>query len=304
MDAYPGVPKVAHAALKLGRMNLYRTDDDFEEFFRRNQNNFENSFLFFLGYQGPRSDGIKGVRLGRYENRNPFLIVALPRRLRGTLVHKELQYKSLQLMTLFDVHATFMDILYFQPKDNFKNISYLSTKPYSKGSSLLRKWKDSRNCNNLPIPWEYCLCQYERKNVKDKRLQQEIGKFIAKELNDNIKRAGFMLECRLQKYEQTLDAQQLQIGSGLTLYSMFVKLRPSSGKFTTLDAQQLQIGSGFTLYSMFVKLKPSNGKFTAEVLKTSSGFLLVSRISRWGHYNKEGNCAPESLRPFCQCWHK
>lgn len=55
---------------------------------------------------------IEKVRLGRYENRNPFFVVALPKFLRETAVQKQLQEKSLQLMTHFDLHGTFMDILH------------------------------------------------------------------------------------------------------------------------------------------------------------------------------------------------
>lgn len=51
------------------------------------------------------------VPLGRYEGNNPMLTVSVPKRYRNTPIHEQLKNKSRQLMTHFDLHATFMDIL-------------------------------------------------------------------------------------------------------------------------------------------------------------------------------------------------
>ncbi|KAK6059378.1 hypothetical protein COOONC_02995 [Cooperia oncophora] len=118
-----------------------------------------------MGDHGPRFSGIETVHLGRYENRNPFLLVALPKMMRNTKVHKELRTKAMQLMTHFDLHATLVDFLHYQPKANFLDTTKRMMLPHSKGSSLLRKWEGPRNCQTLPIPFEYCICQYEKKNV-------------------------------------------------------------------------------------------------------------------------------------------
>ncbi|VDK58116.1 unnamed protein product [Cylicostephanus goldi] len=141
---------------------------------------------------------------------------------------------------------------------------------FNKGSSLLRRWIRSRTCNNLPIPVEYCLCRYEKKELKDDRLRQRIGEFIASQLNTYLTNVGIANICLNQEYEKTLDAQQLQTGENTTLYSMFVRL------------------------------KPMKGDFTAEVLGTTSGFQLVSGFDRWDH-RKRGHCAPKVFRPLCQC---
>ncbi|KIH52449.1 hypothetical protein ANCDUO_17451 [Ancylostoma duodenale] len=126
MNSYPGVPKIAQAwPTELGHEdvgNLYHADSHFLEFLRRNQKNLDNSFFFFAGDHGPRTNGMEKVRLGRYENRNPFLVVVLPKYLRKTAVQEQLREKSLQLMTHFDLHATFMDILHvgiFSCKNSF-----------------------------------------------------------------------------------------------------------------------------------------------------------------------------------------
>ncbi|KAK5980834.1 hypothetical protein GCK32_016408 [Trichostrongylus colubriformis] len=91
--------------------DIYHTDAQFLDFFKRNSEQLDNAFLFFMGDHGPRSDGIEKVPLGRYEQNNPLLVVSIPRRYRNTSIHEQLRNKSEVLMTPFDLHATFMDIL-------------------------------------------------------------------------------------------------------------------------------------------------------------------------------------------------
>nr|CDJ96715.1 Protein T07G12.3 [Haemonchus contortus] len=79
------------------------------------------------------------VKLGRYESLNPFLMVSIPKSYRSTAIHKQLRNKSRELMTNFDLHATFIDILEVQMKSNFSDTSY--REPQDSGSSLFREWR-------------------------------------------------------------------------------------------------------------------------------------------------------------------
>ncbi|ETN74307.1 hypothetical protein NECAME_13051 [Necator americanus] len=115
MYAYPGVPKIAqiwpttlaHETLK----DLFHSDDHFLNFFQRNKKFVNRSFFFFMGDHGPRREGIGELRLGQYENLNPFLMVIIPAIYRNTAIHDQLKKKAHELMTNFDIHATLMDIL-------------------------------------------------------------------------------------------------------------------------------------------------------------------------------------------------
>ncbi|KAK6014735.1 hypothetical protein OSTOST_19876, partial [Ostertagia ostertagi] len=88
-------------------------------------------------------------------------MVSIPKRYRNTSIHEQLRRKSYVLMTHFDLHATFMDIL--KPLSNFSDTSYRA--PQGSGSSLFREWRGPRNCRTLPIPSQYCICQYNRTNL-------------------------------------------------------------------------------------------------------------------------------------------
>ncbi|KAK6738571.1 hypothetical protein RB195_020589 [Necator americanus] len=263
MNAYQGVPKVghilpvylAHDTLK----DLYHSDEYFLNFFEKNRHNVDESFIFFMGDHGPNSGDIHKVLLGKYEKNNPFLMVTIPKRYRNSPIHEQLRNKSLALMTHFDLHATFMDILNLQPSAGFNDTSYHNMSPMSKGSSLLREWRGTRNCRTLPIPSQYCLCQYNRTVIEDEKIREKVGVFLAEQLNSFLERSGISHKCRRQYYSSTQNATQLKDGDAL-------------------------------LYEVEVFLTPSNGLFSAHVRSTSSGFLLYSGFTRLNRYGDQGDC--------------
>ncbi|KAK5981229.1 hypothetical protein GCK32_021779, partial [Trichostrongylus colubriformis] len=62
MNAYSGVPKMALIwMVELGHDGVesyYHTDDQFLDFFKRNEKHLSNSFLIFAGDHGPRYSGV------------------------------------------------------------------------------------------------------------------------------------------------------------------------------------------------------------------------------------------------------
>ncbi|KHJ91029.1 hypothetical protein OESDEN_09113 [Oesophagostomum dentatum] len=249
MNAYPGVPKaaqifpiwLAHDSYK----DIYHSDVQFLNFFKRNRHHFDNSILFFMADHGPKGE-ISKVRLGRYETLNPFLVVSIPKRYRNTPIHEQLRNKTHTLMTPFDLHATLMDILRYQIPAGFNDTSYRDMLPLSKGSSLFREWRGPRNCRTLPIPSQYCLCQYNRTEIKDEDVKSRVGVFLAEQLNAILARAGLSGKCRKQYY-------------GWVLYSVESITHPED----TDSATQLKDGD-VLLYEIAVYLNPSQGLFSAE----------------------------------------
>ncbi|VDO72688.1 unnamed protein product [Heligmosomoides polygyrus] len=148
------------------------------------------------------------LRLGQYEDRNPFLMVILPAVYRNTSIHVQLEQKVLELMTHFDLHATLIDILKLQPSSNFSDISYRDMSPLSKGSSLFREWRGARNCRTLPIPSQYCLCQYNWTVIRDVEFQAEMGEFLVNELNQQLRNAGLKDKCQKQTYNTELSFEE------------------------------------------------------------------------------------------------
>ncbi|RCN45002.1 hypothetical protein ANCCAN_08997 [Ancylostoma caninum] len=101
------VTKLAHD--DTGR--LYKGDNDLYNFFVRNRQELDNSFMFFLGDHGPRFGKETKTTFGRNEANNPFLYVTVPKQLRKSRMFKVLKEKEYELITPHDIHATLKDIL-------------------------------------------------------------------------------------------------------------------------------------------------------------------------------------------------
>ncbi|KAL6731926.1 hypothetical protein Aduo_002743 [Ancylostoma duodenale] len=224
-----------------------------------------------MGDHGPTGNNIGRLQLGQYENLNPFLMVVIPAVYRNTSIHAELRKKTHQLMTNFDLHATLMDILKLQPHVNFTDTSYRDMMPLSKGSSLLREWIGPRNCLTLPIPSEYCICQYNRTEIKRVELKEMLGRYLAKHLNSYLIKQNLGGKCQAQHYNQT---------------SLITKLENGNS----------------TLYSVAAYLSPSNGLFSAFIRRSNAGFEMSSGFIRLDSYGRQGDCLEGNPnKPLCHC---
>ncbi|WKX98686.1 hypothetical protein Q1695_013959 [Nippostrongylus brasiliensis] len=275
MDAYPGTPKVgqiwpttlAHESLK----ELYHTDVQFLDFFKRNRAVIDRSFTFFMGDHGPRREGIGNVELGRLENLTPFLVVIIPEEYRGSDIHKQLEDKKLRLMTNFDIHATLMDILDFQPPTGFSDTSYLDMEPISKGSSLFREWRGIRNCKTLPIVSDYCICQYNWTVLTNVTMIKALGNFLIDQLNLRIAKEGLSAKCANQTYKDVSQISYL-------------------------------VDNEVTVYKTVVIAQPSLGLFSGLIRARASGLSLGSRIERMNEYQRQGDCIKyHAMQPLCYC---
>ncbi|VDM67456.1 unnamed protein product [Strongylus vulgaris] len=110
------VTKLAHD--DTGR--LYKGDNDLYNFFVKNRQELDDSFVFFLGDHGPRFGKETKTTFGRNEANNPFLYMTVPKTLRNSEMFKVLKEKGYELITPHDIHATLKDILEVGEKYYFK----------------------------------------------------------------------------------------------------------------------------------------------------------------------------------------
>ncbi|KIH61132.1 hypothetical protein ANCDUO_08603 [Ancylostoma duodenale] len=205
LKAYKDVPKfslswagnLAHDHTKA----LYQGDYSLYSFFRSNRKALEKSFLFFFGDHGPRwgeevkAEGgsnpflfvvlPKSLRHTKLHEQvkaeggnNPFLFIVLPKSLRHTKLHEQVLKNSKELMTPHDLHATFKDILYYQPQSNFSETEFKEFKSNPRGSSLLRE-----------------LRYNVRRTCTDQALIQKLGRFAAEQMNKQLRSYSFQPGC-------------------------------------------------------------------------------------------------------------
>ncbi|PIO75600.1 hypothetical protein TELCIR_02351 [Teladorsagia circumcincta] len=253
--------------------SLYKADTDLYEFFLKNKNALNNSFIFIMADHGPRigevqresnggscghgwakrqliieyaadpsdnEDDEAYTYFGLREQNNPLLYIVVPKHLRKSGMHEQLLENSGELVTPHDLHSTLKDILYFQPESTFTDLKYkrFDSNPY--GSSLLRKFESGvrRSCKTLPIPFQYCICQYEKKIITDKRKLAVLGNYSVARLVSTLDSHEVLDECQPIALSEVLLAEEYLLpdrnflGTSIHLYYVvFTVALPAEGKF-------------------------------------------------------------------------
>ncbi|CAJ0590141.1 unnamed protein product [Cylicocyclus nassatus] len=282
LRSYDNFPKFSYVSLtELTHDNsaqLYEADYDLYEYLLRNRDALNSSFLFFLSDHGPRFGGETKASVNRNEQKNPFLYIVLPERLRGSPMHEQLKTNSKELLTHHDIHSTLQDILYFQPATNFTEMDYKDFNNSKRGSSLLRRFEAGikRNCKTLPIPFQYCICQYATSAVTDEKLRQKLAIFAVEQLDLLLQSEGVSSSCENVKLKKILSINQY------TSTSMF-------------ENQIFDV--------TFEVAPPARGKFQIPVrLKQGKLALAGATFLRLDRYNDMGDCMSKGvLRSYCTC---
>ncbi|GMS88875.1 hypothetical protein PENTCL1PPCAC_11050, partial [Pristionchus entomophagus] len=277
IKAYPDRPRAFLTwASYLGHdsPNLpFHTDIQYKEFFERNKEEFDNSFIFFMGDHGLRFGWYSRDPVGQRDVNNPMLMISVPRRLRDDVdLMANLEQNSKELLTMFDTHATLVDIAETFSRPGPYNFSETAEKPGRMGSSLLRPLPSApRNCKTLPIPPQYCLCEIKKERLNITAAHSAIGKTIATVVNERVAEANVSDICAELEMDQLTQLQRV-VGAH-DLYEATVRLRPGGGVFQTFVR-------GFsTDYS-----------------------VVVPDVTRINKYGKQGDCTKmNEIRPLCYC---
>ncbi|GMS81248.1 hypothetical protein PENTCL1PPCAC_3423, partial [Pristionchus entomophagus] len=248
----------------------FHADAHYEQFFKRNKKEFDNSFVFFMGDHGLRFGWYSRDSVGRRDVDNPMLLVSVPQYLRnGSDLMKNLIHNSDQLLSHFDTHATFIDII--ETFSGKLSTNYSDTVGL-KGSSFLRPLPDGqRNCKTLPIPPQYCLCEITRARQKITVEHSAIGQAVSTFLNSRLAENQLSDLCAKLELEKLTELNLIE--GAEDLYEVTVKLRPDGGIFKTF-------------------VQRTRGEY----------FVIVPDVNRLNAYGHNGDCITiNELRPFCFC---
>ncbi|KAK6052817.1 hypothetical protein COOONC_09678 [Cooperia oncophora] len=239
----------------------------------------DNSFVFFIGDHGPRFGKETRTTFGRHEANNPFLYMTVPKSLRNSEMFKVLKAKEYELITPHDIHATLKDILEEQPFSNFLDTAYKSFLPLSRGSSLLREFEQGmvRNCKTLPIPSQYCICQYEKIPLDDDALAIKLGQFAVDGINAVLQENNVSENCSHLILHQ--------------VHSVLCYVLPEEQRKDT------------AIYDVTFQVSPSGGLFEIPI-RSKNGVLKVagSTFTRLNEYGKQSACiSKDFLKPLCHC---
>ncbi|GMT17990.1 hypothetical protein PFISCL1PPCAC_9287 [Pristionchus fissidentatus] len=281
MRAYPNTPKIAMTwASNLGHdsANLpFHADKEYRKLFERNRDELDNSFVVFMGDHGLRFGKLRWTDAGKRDINNPMMIVSVPRWLRNnTTLMANLNKNAQELLTMFDLHATLLDISESSNSSKSSDFSETIVKPDLRGSSFLRPLPSTpRNCKTLPIPPQYCLCKVEKEKENiTSELSSSVGESIALDVNERLAEWNVTEICARLEPEKLTELQRV-VGAR-DLYEATVKLRPGGGSFQT-----------------FVRRDEFNA---------SSFSVVVPDVTRLDKYGRQADCTQKNeIRPLCFC---
>ncbi|EGT32505.1 hypothetical protein CAEBREN_11083 [Caenorhabditis brenneri] len=217
--------KITHSYID----GVARIDEFLIEFFKRNHETFENSFVFFVSDHGLRfgyglGDYLK-TEIGSFERHNPYLAISIPKNLRSKSrdILRTLRENSLQLQTHYDTRATLLDILKFQPMAEFKNRHPIKING-EKGNSLIRRQPSSpRTCATLPIPLQYCICQVAKWETRNKPLQKYLGPRLVDHVNTLLSKSNMSEICETHQMEKVTSLTEFGYSKQFKTYKMSVQ---------------------------------------------------------------------------------
>ncbi|CAD6184893.1 unnamed protein product [Caenorhabditis auriculariae] len=285
-ESYEGVPKFgwlwSSEASHYYVEQTVHVDLDFRNFLIDHRKEFENSFVILMGDHGLRFGKYAHSENGAFEAKNSHFTISIPRELReSTRLLDILRLNAQKLQSTFDVHATFRDIVMYQPEQAYSNYDPIA-KATDRGHSLLRRQPEiDRNCKTLEIPFSFCMCKFEMKNVTTfSQVSKSIGSYIIGIINKGLKEANMTNKCEPVILNKALDIRSYK-------YS-------KEGRYQVFKAT-------------IKAAAPHNGIFRAHIRKSDPTDpslpptldLVSDSIERLDKYGNAGSCAPYAVGHYC-----
>ncbi|XP_064472797.1 uncharacterized protein LOC135387616 [Ornithodoros turicata] len=245
-------------------------DAPLRRFFDEISDQLNNTLLVFLSDHGLRFGTIRTTLIGKFEDRQPFAFLSLPKWfLDGhQILNKNLATNQDRLTTHFDVHATLKEFLQF-PNEGSKT---------KRGLSLFHEIPESRTCSDASIAHHYCSCEAVETDKVPPQDVLGMARTLVREINS-------WLNVRIC-YPLTLN----RVKDVMTAYSSPEELR-----------------NNVSHYLVTIETSPAGAIFeaTLRVNRSSGNVSVDGSISRCDRYYGQSSCiADRVLEKFCICRRK
>lgn len=246
--------------------------------------------MFILGDHGNRIDAIRLTDVGRIEDRMPMVSVVLPEWTKRVYPgwRQALQKNSKRLLSSYDLHGTFLDILTTLRKQGAEDVHKAFEFQRLRESGLDVRWAKhfsnksvelsffepvpvTRSCDDAGIPAWFCVCQtdQEKLSVTDKR-SWRAAETVVEHFNTKILKG--LSQCAKQKL--------VSVQSAVLTRN---KKQPSE----------------YRIQVMFLT-EPGGGVFEASVeVRVIDGCeerTVVGELLRINRYGSQADCLPPALR--------
>ncbi|KAI6237506.1 hypothetical protein M3Y95_00272300 [Aphelenchoides besseyi] len=237
----------------------YHVDDAFYQFFKRNEQHLRDSFVLLFADHGNRLARIHSTSIGRIEDKNPMLVLSVPEELRrNPTLMSTLNLNSRRLISHYDTYVTLKEIAKYgktwTETTDFELLVDPALTQNQVGTSYLHPISDNRTCNDLQIPFQYCVCEETKVPVNDVELAKRAIRVIIDHMNEQLKSTP----------ETTSKCAELSLNEKKPF--SLIQHRPESKRHVY-----------FTTFAV----NPSNGSYVGfvEVFLVSNHFIAMTNIS-------------------------
>ncbi|XP_054724869.1 uncharacterized protein LOC129235195 isoform X2 [Uloborus diversus] len=298
-DSYPDVLKfgfVFHSELSHDDYNLVGYEDtDIEKFLKNLYTSgiLNNTLLIVMSDHGHRFANIRESQQGKQEERLPFFSIALPPWFEEKYpVHaRNLRTNENRLVTPFDIHATFMTLLY--PDVPVKG------EMGSRSISLFSEIPQERTCSMASIEPHWCACLSWAKVSPEDPIAKDVAKAVIDFINGltEFQRKN----CAPLEIKELSRIEKLQPNKALLKFRKNADKDGFVGEFS--DNTQLSE----IIYQIQIRTSPNNGVYEASLKYdvTKKEFSVKEHeISRVNMYGNQEHCIHDTypnLRKYCYC---
>ncbi|KAF8374247.1 hypothetical protein PRIPAC_80676 [Pristionchus pacificus] len=269
---FPNCKGFEHAPATHYMSNGTHVDSFFFKFFRNVwTSQFDESFVYFMGDHGIRWGPVNEMWIGKREINNPMMFVSVPRHMRDR-IHPVLKENSGKLLTSFDIYASLVDIL------NEPHLKGDVGPSGIRGNSFFRSLPPGeRSCRTLPIPFRFCLCEWNKTKSENVTVNGEIGIGSVKLLNLKLKDLHMDTACEKFTLNKTIEVKMIDRTDGLA--EVVFTVNECGGQFKTIVRAH----------------RMAHGLLNIT--------LAASDFTRSNSYGKTAECMKSrpSLRPLCCC---
>ena len=296
---YPNQPKFSfgfHSEFSHGDSNeLQKADDDLYEMLHSLETggHLNNTVLILMSDHGARFHQVRTTVQGKLEERMPYFAFRFPPwfKTKYPQLYKNFNTNTQRLVTPFDIHETFEDIIKFSGT----KVADVNRR----GISLFREIPKSRSCAHAGVEPHWCAClSWVKVQHGDDKAQRAIQALvdsinkITESFRNNCEELSLSNITRVVKYGQ--NTQVLRFKSSADHDGRVADL--SDGMKATED-----------LYQVTINTTPGNGHFEATVrfLIAEDRFVVNDKeISRINKYGNAPHCVAKNyphLRAYCYC---
>lgn len=275
-------------------VELQQVDKDLKEFleFLYKNNYLNRTILILMSDHGARFGKFRASEQGKLEERMPYFAFRFPDEFKEKYfdAYKNFVTNTQRLVTPFDIHETFMDII------NYSGAGMGNRK--NRGISLFKEIPKRRSCDDAGVEPHWCACQNWQKVTNDAETQSVANEVIAA---INKMTDAYRSKCEVLKVITINKSSKYKINDAL------LKFKQSSDT----DGRKADLSDNMQatteMYQVTFLVEPGNGLFEASVkkhLKNNTFTINDKEISRINQYGDAPHCIREEfpqLRPYCYC---